>query len=99
MRLTSDIYDPSRCYYLEDKVALALLFDLNNTLHCGDSVGPQLPVIFHGDVATLLELECGVHRELFACGFRSLSFLVKYFFCIDYSFSIYVHGKEVSGKM
>jgi hypothetical protein len=63
-----------------NKVCLALCFDLVDALHGGDCLGPQLSVVFDGDVATFLKLKGGIHSQLFACAFLSLSFLVPLFF-------------------
>lgn len=52
-----------------NKVSLALCFDLVDALHGGDCLGPQLSVVFDGDVATFLKLKGGIHSQLFACQF------------------------------
>ena len=68
-------------YFLNSlkKMQLILKFCVDHPyLHSSDRVGPQLPVILHGDVPPLLKFKAGVDSELlpsrFAEGFGPFGF-------------------------
>ena len=61
------------CFHLPPRVAQASRLDQKNVkivdLHSRDRVGPQLPVILHWNIPSLLKLKAGVHSQLFASRF------------------------------